>query len=574
MTHVIALLVCCLLIFLVFRFAETNTADYDYPTGSLSCKLYRTSSLDCSLRDLTSIPPLPANITTVDLSNNMLMNLSDTVFNGQTFLAYVDLQHNWLQMIRGFPFTSLERLEILDLSNNYLEELDKTSFYGLHELKQLCLGSNKLHSLYKHVFTALDQLQVLDLQRNFLTDIPSEALAPLTLLRELNMLYNYFTTYTFGKGFQNLMNLSILKVHSVNLTGWGNNSLLYSKSSDSFQERLVILDNKTFENLARSPVKRLQFYYRILDNVTVITDKDLFLPFRNLSDLGTFSKLVNVIPSAGSTLKYLNFYMNTSDMKLDVTSLDFALQSATSLEHLDLSYSFINGIYGPAFANFSFLRKLQLNGVIYSMQYISDDAFAGLQNLEELYLAYNQINKLPVGAFKSFENGTLRLLDLSYNSLTGVFPDKYSFSAVSSLTHLNLSCNPIITVGEWIHVLTNLREFKLNSMTAALYIDFSDWIKPLLHLKRLDMSFPDFKDLMKSENPQISKQAPGLRTLTLAGMHIFSLHAAIGGLENLETLIASESFVVLKNFGKLWGQDIHLIFIESVKLGSKSYYFY
>ena len=66
---------------------------------------------------------------------------------------------------------------------------------------------------------------------------------------------------------------------------------------------------------------------------------------------------------------------------------------------------------------FTNLRILDVSRIVYSMQYISNNAFNGLEKLEELYLANNQINKLPVEAFKAFRNGRLKLLDLSLNSL-------------------------------------------------------------------------------------------------------------------------------------------------------------
>ena len=566
MKQVMVLLICCLRIFILFRFAETDTPDYDYPTGSLSCKLYSTSNLDCSFRDLTTIPLLPANISIVDLSNNKLMNLLDTVFDEQAFLVYVDLQHNWLQLIHGSPFLSLKQLKVLDFSNNLLENLEETSFYGLHKLEHLFLGFNRLQCLHENLFAALTKLQFLDMQSNFLTDIPSQALAQLKSLQELNIYDNLFSTFTLGKGFQNLTNLSKLYLSSLNLVGYENDSLsVTDESSHLFQERYVILDNKTFVNLAHSPIQTFFFFFNLLENVTVIVDNDIFVPLTNLTNLRTFSELQNAVPSAGSHLQTLNIFVNNDDMKLDATSLDFASKVSTSLEHLDLKFSLINGIYGPAFTQFSNLRTLELSGVIYSMQYIADDAFFGLHNLEELYLAHNQINKLPIGALKAFENGTLKLLDLSYNSLTGFFADAYAFSAVSSLTHLNLSCNPILIVAEWIHVLTNLSELKLSSVTSALYIEFSFWVKPLLNLRRLDLNLPDFKDILDGEIFRISKKAPRLEMLTVSGAHVMSL-SLISGLNCLRYLDASESFVVLKTLGQLWGKEIYLPQLETLNL--------
>ena len=76
--------------------AETIVFDcpeHEYLTGSIPCKLFAVSHLDCSGRYLNVIPTLPMNITSIDLSRNSIMNLSESSFRGQALLANVERKH-------------------------------------------------------------------------------------------------------------------------------------------------------------------------------------------------------------------------------------------------------------------------------------------------------------------------------------------------------------------------------------------------------------------------------------------------------------------------------------------------
>ena len=310
----------------------------------------------------------------------------------------------------------------------------------------------------------------------------------------------------------------------------------------------MVLDNKTFLNLAKSPLNDFRIFFYKKKSVSVIIESDAFVPFTNITRLLVDTDWEKTVPSLRSDLKILKISIQHHDMKLSTATLEFASKSKRSLQHFDLSYSLVSGIYGSAFRAFSCLRTLILNGVIYSMQYISDDAFYGLQNLQQLHLAHNQINKLPVQAFKAFVNGSLTFLDLGYNSLTGIFPDNASFSSFSSLTHLNLSGNPVQTVGKWIHALTNLQELKLDSLTTAMYFDVDDWTIPLWSMKQLYIKWPTFKDVLIGYTQFILfRHVPNIETLFLSGTYVKSV-AVINNLHHLKYLDASESFSVFKNF--------------------------
>ena len=79
----------------------------EYPSGTLACKTYNTSKMDCSHRNLVDIPVLDKNWTT-----------------------RLDLSHNQLKEIHGAPFKNLTNLTSLDLSYNMISTLNSTVLKG------------------------------------------------------------------------------------------------------------------------------------------------------------------------------------------------------------------------------------------------------------------------------------------------------------------------------------------------------------------------------------------------------------------------------------------------------------
>ena len=337
---------------------------------------------------------------------------------------------------------------------------------------------------------------------------------------------------------------------------------------DGEYQRHVLLDNNTFKNLAKAPISILRIDFYNINNVSVVLDSDIFTPFTNITRLGVAPEWESSVPSITSDLQMLQIFIKPDDMKLSTASLDFASKWKNSLKQIDLSYSLIDGIYGPVFKPFSNLRILKLNMAIFSLQYISDDAFSGLHKLQELHLAYNQINKLPLQAFKTFENGTLKFLDLSYNALTGIFKDDILFNYISSVTHLNLSGNPLQTIGKWMNALTNLQELKLDLLPTAMYLDVDEWTVPLRSIRTLHINWPTFTNILNGFTQFImSRHIPKVETLSLLGTFIESLDV-INHLHQLNYLDGSGSFAVFKNFEKSWGEEMSLQQLKTLNLAS------
>ena len=145
--------------------SSVNSLSQGYLSGTVACKTYNTSKMDCSHRNLVDIPVLDRNFTTM-----------------------LDLSHNQLKEIHGAPFENLTILLNLNLNFNVISLLNSTAFKGLGSLQELHLSDNyPLHSLPQDIFSDLFKLVYLDLSGNGLYDTPRQTLATMFSLQYLSL---------------------------------------------------------------------------------------------------------------------------------------------------------------------------------------------------------------------------------------------------------------------------------------------------------------------------------------------------------------------------------------------------
>ncbi|XP_067657908.1 toll-like receptor 4 [Haliotis asinina] len=185
---------------------------------------YEGVMVNCTGLRLKSLPvQLPVNSTTLLLSNNSLMNLTDRMF-------------------QRFP-----HLRILDLSNNSIFVIHKNAFYGISKLKTLNLEFNHLvldsKTYHPDVFKDLKDLEELKIVDNDNetsrpnASYPDQSLKHLTSLKVLHL---DGLPVDFGLGFSQLRNLA-------NLTLSGRMGYCY----------LPVLHNSTFTNVATVQTLRI-----------------------------------------------------------------------------------------------------------------------------------------------------------------------------------------------------------------------------------------------------------------------------------------------------------------------------
>lgn len=105
-------------------------------------------------------------------------------------LRELSIRGNRLIFLTTNQFLNLSNLHYLDLSENKLKILSNTIFSNHTELKILKLNNNKLTKITSDHFYKLPSLEELYLQRNSITDIESETFIRSSNLHTLDLSYN------------------------------------------------------------------------------------------------------------------------------------------------------------------------------------------------------------------------------------------------------------------------------------------------------------------------------------------------------------------------------------------------
>ena len=74
----------------------TQQSPCTYPHGSIPCKVWNHTYLDCTFRELDCIPPLPhaSSLRLLDLSNNKISHILDDALSNLCELQSLDLSRN------------------------------------------------------------------------------------------------------------------------------------------------------------------------------------------------------------------------------------------------------------------------------------------------------------------------------------------------------------------------------------------------------------------------------------------------------------------------------------------------
>uniref|UniRef100_A0A8C6S932 Toll-like receptor 3 n=1 Tax=Neogobius melanostomus TaxID=47308 RepID=A0A8C6S932_9GOBI len=183
-------------LYLEFNFIkQTITGDEFLGLGQLEDLIGTTLDME-----LSPFKPL-SKLTMLDLSNNNMANIRETLLEGLVNLKVLYLQHNnlarlWKSGNVGGPVLFLKgapNLVTLQLDSNGFDEIPEKGLRGLVNLTVLSLSSNLLNSLKESIFEDLLSLQVFRLQKNFITAVrPKVFQTPLANLSLLVMDKNPF----------------------------------------------------------------------------------------------------------------------------------------------------------------------------------------------------------------------------------------------------------------------------------------------------------------------------------------------------------------------------------------------
>ncbi|XP_037546292.1 vasorin-like [Nematolebias whitei] len=177
------------------------------------CMCNAPDSIFCNNRKSTSVPHVPVTTQHLYIFHNNIPTLSQDDFRDLGELVTLDLSQNVLAEVPDRVFESLSKLKNLDLSTNSITHISKESFYGLVQLERLYLQGNRIQSIHWEAFEGLEMLLELKLQGNLLTSLPSLYFPSLLLL---DLSHNYIPT--LGHSDLHTPNLEALKLVSLGLT--------------------------------------------------------------------------------------------------------------------------------------------------------------------------------------------------------------------------------------------------------------------------------------------------------------------------------------------------------------------
>ena len=479
-------------------FVPRDRPSCTYPKGSITCKVWNHTNVDCSFRELVCIPSLPQDVFLefVDLSHIQLSTIPDYAFNQLNMLQSLDLSFNSILSIQGRAFIGLQDLLKLDMSHNSIFALTNNGFNGLPELQSLDLSWNSISFITDDAFNDLNELKLLDLKGNKLRNITGSFFEDLSSLKDINLKYNDLSVVSNATfvGLQNLQKLDISlynldDIESTIFTG------LTSLLSLNVDVNGPLADCEKIEKIVNglNKLQDLTLISRIKKEICSTYDISLLLSLRSLyldgCNVNITEKLVKTIP-----IKYL-YYRNDlpdsppykmmrhltdleiasySDMRAAVQnlqSLASPLESLTLTLHSDVAIEldtltfeacrvwnatlqklqvFCSSkcqdivIEGSPFMWFPNLQILRMQGNEFGgfiIQTLSDNTFNGLNNLRELYLNRLNTNVFRSGALRRFHSyQSLQVLDLSDNQMNGEI-DTEQLCAISSLQKLKLSHN-------------------------------------------------------------------------------------------------------------------------------------
>ncbi|XP_069792743.1 toll-like receptor 9 [Narcine bancroftii] len=403
----------------------------------LPCDGNRTSKLiDCSNRELTSLPIIRSkNATTLLLNNNLLQEIKNQAFSGVPNIQVIDLSMNCCPGKLRLP------------GQDCKFSIEPRAFLHLHKLKVLLLSGNSLTSIPP----LPAGLTNLNLALNNIINLQFLNVSTLANLKLLNFSKNCFyqnpcnESFTFDK--KTFMNMSHLQ--SLDLSF--NSIKVVPRELPISLQKLILAENKIpqissedFKNLVNLEYLSLAWNCQRCDhaaqpcfpckaNKSIDLSPDAFLQLRKLKHLvlrgNSLRHLSDIIFQSLGGLTSLD--LSDNYLAYTIRNATF-FENLTKLQELNLMYNyepfktFQRLVLPTSLENLTSLRKFQIDGYFFHTLDKNDiGPLLRIPNIRSLNFRMNFIKNIDL---KLFQNTT----SLEY---IGLSENKVSFSLQNSCPH-------------------------------------------------------------------------------------------------------------------------------------------
>ncbi|XP_073411993.1 transforming growth factor beta activator LRRC32-like [Dendrobates tinctorius] len=401
---------------------------------------------------------LPDSLKTLDLSYNLVQELTHISISNLLNLENFNIEHNHLETIENGALDALLRLQSLNLASNRLHKhylSNKGIFGSLQSLKRLNLAHNNLDSDMVHCYLSnITSLVNLDLSWNTIAILFSKMFDGVPRLVELNLSNNYIAEIDGGT-FDSLRHLRALdlaknaitcissfdlpQLHLLNLSSNSLRFFLSQNSQKFYQLRNLDLSKN---NLVRFP---------ILPKINMV--QHLNLSRNNIVELSILSSETEEnleMTSWHDTISYLDLLSNVENITSHLTNimdLDLSYNHLTSIPWQFLSY--IGSLQNVNMAE-NCLQDMS-GAFYYEMSHENrTSSITALRTLKTLDIHGNFITYIPPWLFDLLPE--IEEINLKNNNIRFCVPEETDYSTVNACTtfsgahhlrYLNLQNNNI-----------------------------------------------------------------------------------------------------------------------------------
>ncbi|KFQ35258.1 Leucine-rich repeat-containing protein 32, partial [Merops nubicus] len=377
--------------------------------------LQTPTKVSCKGAGLREFPTeLAQGVKHLELSNNLLQNLSGSSMPTFGQLEYLDVCSNLLEVVSATALARLPQLRVLLLGSNRLDRNPLANGRALHLLRNIEVLDLSANHLESHVvgwyISNLTQLRTLDLSGNKMTRLPAGIFRSAPRLRQLDLSNNYLLEIEEG-AFEALEELEV-----VNLAL---NSLHCISSFSLTQLRVLNLSHNALELFVTGEGAE-PYLLQVLD---LSHNRLLHFPelprAQHLTHLNLSNNLIaSLLPGPGRPEEFLLLYEEMA--KSNRTRP--AAAGLTRVADLDLSKNRLELFPLPFFHSLGSLQSLSL--ATNCLQAVAREWLAGSMepgarsptlSVRRLDLHGNAIHVLPRWFFQSLP--WLEAIDLGSNHL-------------------------------------------------------------------------------------------------------------------------------------------------------------